>query len=153
MNGLRLLATTPIVPDTMVLLRMLSSKSPYVDALERIKKEYYHIAFSTSMRREWMTKSYDEGMPASIVVRKLEELNQLKKLRKCNKTRVDKTRKLFDREKCKKPNDKDDVKFVIVALAEEATILTEDRVLLNLDPYKCANTALEIKTPSDFLKS
>ena len=153
MNGLKLLARTPIVPDTMVLLRMLSSRSPYVEALERIRKECYHIAFSTSMRREWMTKSYDEGMPASIVVRKLEELNQLKKLRKCNKTRVDKARKLVEREKCKKPNDKDDVKFVIVALAEEAIILTEDWVLLNLDPYKCANTTLEIKTPSDFLKS
>jgi len=137
----------------MVLLRMLSGKSPYVDVLERIKVEYYQIAFSTSMRREWMTKAYEEGMSTSIVVRKLEELNQLRKLRKCNKTRVDKARKLVDREKCKKPNDKDDVKFVIVALAEEATILTEDRGLLNLDPYRCANTALEIRTPSDFLKS
>jgi predicted nucleic acid-binding protein len=137
----------------MVLLRMLSSKSPYVDVLERIKEECYHIAFSTPMRREWKTKAYAEGMPASIVFRKLEELDQLKKLRKCNKTRVDKAQKLVDQEKCKKPKDKDDVKFVIVALAEQATILTEDWGLLNLDPYKCANTALRIKTPSDFLKS
>jgi predicted nucleic acid-binding protein len=77
--------------------------------------------------------------------------NNAAKLRKCTKTRLEKARKLVDQQKCKKPNDKDDVKFLIVALAEEAIIPTEDHALLSFDPYECADIALEIITPSDFV--
>jgi predicted nucleic acid-binding protein len=151
MNGLRVLTKVPVVADAMVLLRMLADKSPYAEVLNVIREKCNKIVFSTSIRREWATKAYAEGMSAAIVIRKLEELNQINKLKKSNKTSIDKARRLISTKKCGKPSDTDDLKYIEVALAEKAIIITRDHVLLDLNPYRCGQVNLEIRTPENYL--
>jgi len=151
-NGLKSLTKTPVVLDTMVLLRILSNKSPYVDILERIIEDCNKIMFSTPILREWITKSFKEGMSSSVILRKLEELRQIKKLKRCNKTSIDKARKLITARKCKKPTDSDDLKFVEVALSSKAILITKDRGLLDLNPYKCGKKHVVIIRPQKYLE-
>jgi len=152
-DGLKLLTKTPVVLDTMVLLRMFTDKSPYVDVLKRIKEECNKIIFSTHIVREWRTKAYVAGMSSLIVLRKLEELRQIKKLKRCNKAPIDRARKLIANKKCKKPIDLDDLKFVEVALARKADLITRDPILLNLNPYNCGKFRLKIMSPEDYLRN
>jgi len=152
-NGLDSLTKTPVILDTMVLLRMLADKSPYVNVLEKIKEKCNKIVFSTPILKECMGKAYKEGMSTSIMIRKLEELNQIKKLKKCNKTSIDKARKLINSKNYKKPADDYDLKFIEAALADKASIITKDQGLLNMNPYNCGKTNLEIITPEDYLEN
>lgn len=142
-----------MVLDTMVLLRMFTDKSPYVDVLERIKEKCNKIVFSTPIHKEWRSKAYAEGMSALLVIRKLEELRQINKLKKCKKTLIDEARKLIESKKCRKPTDHDDLKFVEVALAEKAILISKDSHLLNLNPYNCGEIDLKIISPEDYLEN
>lgn len=137
----------------MVLLRMFSGKPPYIDVLEKIKEKCNRIVFSTSINKEWRSKAHAEGMSALIILRKLEELEQIKKLKKCKQTLIGKAQKLIQTKKCRKPTDHDDLKFVEVALAEKAILITKDRVLLSLNPYNCGKITLKIVSPEDYLKN
>jgi predicted nucleic acid-binding protein len=68
-----------------------------------------------------------------------------------NQTEIEISRRLISRENCRKPNDRYDMKFLEVALATEATLITQDSGLLNLSPYKCGRKNVRIVTPADYL--
>lgn len=135
----------------MVLLRMLADQSPYTNVLEKIKEKCNKIMFSTSIDKEWRTKAYIEGMSVLTLIRKLEELKQIEKLKKCKKISLDKARKLVRSKKCRKPDDRYDLKFVEAAMAEKAILITRDFTLLDLNPYKCGKVYLKIMSPEDYL--
>lgn len=90
-------------------------------------------------------------MSVSIVVRKLEELEQINKLKKCSQTSINKAQKLLKTKKCRKPTDDEDMKFVEAALSEKAVIITKDKAILDLIPYRCGNVTVEIIAPEDYL--
>jgi predicted nucleic acid-binding protein len=46
-----------------------------------------------------------------------------------------------------------DLNYVALALTREATLITEDRAILSLDPYKCGRKSPRIRTPKDYLKN
>ena len=106
---------------------------------------------STPIVKEWISKANAEGMSSFIILRKLKEIGQNKKLKKCNETSIEKARKLIVSKKCKKPTDRDDLKFIEVALAAKAILVTKDRAVLNLDPYICGRIRLTIISPEDYL--
>lgn len=131
---------------------MVANKSPYVNVLEKIKEICNKILISTSITKEWRSKAYTQGMSSLIILRNLHELDQIEKLKKCSKTSIVKAARLMDSEKCKRPTDQDNLKFLEVALAGKAILITDDRVLLNLNPYNCGKTKLRILPPEEFLK-
>ena len=135
----------------MVLLRALAGKSPHVDVLERIKEICNKVLFSTPILREWICKAFAEGMTSVILLRKLEEIRKDNKMKKCGGTSIDKARKMINRQRCMKPTDRDDLKFVEVALATGAVLVTCDPHLLVLNPYVCGRRRLKIMTPEDYL--
>ena len=137
----------------MVLLRGLASKSPYVDVLERIKEQCNRICVTTSIAKEWTSKASVTGMSSYILTRKLNDLRQNKKLKKCNKTSIEKINKLMNKKRCRKTKDKRDQKFLEAALATKAILITEDRGLLILNPYTCAKISLDIMRTEEYLQA
>ena len=150
-NGRKVLNSSLLVLDTMIALRMLSDKSPYKDLLQRIKEKQYRIAYSTPVFREWITKARAEGMPSFIILRKFEELKEIDKVKKCNFTLLSNAQMLIKKKRCRKPNDDFDLKYIELSLAVEATLITEDRTLLDLDPYNCGNKSFRIIKLEDYL--
>lgn len=142
---------TPVILDTMVLLRGLASKSPYADVLEKIKEQCNRICFTTSIAREWASKASATGMSSYILIRKLTDLKQQKKLKKCNKTSIEKINKLMTKKRCRKPKDKRDRKILEAALATKAILITEDRGLLILNPYTCDKISIDIMRTEEYL--
>ena len=56
-----------------------------------------------------------------------------KKLKKRNKTSIEKIYKLMSEKRCRKPKYKKDLKFLEAALAAKATLITEDNGILILN--------------------
>lgn len=150
-NGLRVLTKTPVVLDTMIFLRMFSEKSAYSDILRKIMKNCNKIIVSTKIVKEWRSKSNTMGMSSVIILRKLKELSEVHKIKKCTEASIDKVRRLINEKRCKRPNDKYDMKFIEVAIASRAFLLTEDHHLLDLEPYNCGKKNLRIMSSSDYL--
>lgn len=147
------MAKTPVILDTMVLLRGLASKSPYTEVLEKIKEKCNRICVTTSIVKEWKSKASVTGMSSYILLRKLIDLRQHKKLRKCNKTSIEKINKLMNKKRCIKPKDKYDQKFLEAALATKAILITEDSGLLTLNPYTCDKISLDIMRTEEYLQA
>ncbi len=137
----------------MIALRMLSDRAPYRDLLQKINEKPDKIMYSAPVIKEWRTKAYAEGMTSFIILRKLEELRQNEKLKKCSQTLLINAQELIEKKKCKKPSDNFDLKYIELALAVEALLITEDHALLTLDPYGCGGKNFRIIKPEDYMQN
>ena len=138
-----------IVVDTNTLIRGIGKVGKYFKVIERIKKKCDTIIVTTQIIKEYKGRVRIGGMTIPILQRKLDNLRELDKFKKISVSRVE--FKLKNIDICKKPTDNQDFKFLKLALAEDSPyLITEDRHLLNLNPYNCKNTDLKIIRPEDY---
>jgi len=133
------------VLDTCVLLRALGN-GDYKEVTERILSKCDIVASSKDALDECKGKVHRHGMTLLILQ------TELQKLEKPGKLKIIQWSKLKDITIRKKPADKDDEKFLVVAAAAGAKcIITTDKGLLDLDPYEHDQTQIRVLRPEDYL--
>lgn len=152
-SGLKVLSSNEVyvVLDTNVAIRALAGLSPYVEALERLK-DLCHIAISsTAILREYQSRVHNAGMNGTTLQIRLESLRQMGKLKGCPKTLLDRAQKRIQKEHLRLPNDQTDVKFLRAGIAKKAKyIISKDRNLLDLSPYRYGKSSIKIVEPEKY---
>lgn len=137
--------------DTNTLIRALAELEPYSRALGHLTQKCDTIVFSTQIMKEYSGRFHKAGMTKLIFQRKLEEIRQRGKLKRCNETPLRNARRRIRDERLPLPNDRTDIKFVEAALASNAGyIITTDRGLLELDPYRYQGSRIGIIDPAEY---
>lgn len=139
-----------VVLDTNVLIRALAHIGVYGEVLDRIKEICHQIAYSKKIEKEYKGCATKGGMTTNILLRKLQDLEEEKKLKFVRQSLLES--KLKNVEFKMKPKDATDLKFVKIALVTDARyVITTDKHLLDLKFYRNGETCLEFITPKQFL--
>lgn len=134
------------------MIRAVAGKSPYSEALERLKNKCHMIAYSKKIMKEYIAKLRVVGMSAYIFLRKLEGIKEMNKLKRVNNTILQRARRKIRQESLPLPSDRTDIKFLVAALAKSAKyIISTDRHLLALNPYRHNNSQIKIMPPENYL--
>ena len=134
------------------MIRAVAGKSPYSEALERLKNRCHMIAYSKKIMKEYIGKLRAVGMTIYIFLRKLEDIKQMNKLKRATNTILLRAKKEIRQKRLPLPSDRYDVKFLVAALAKSAKyIITTDPHLLTLNPYRYAGSQIEIVPPQSYL--
>jgi len=153
MSGRKVLRkkNTNVVVDTNTLIRALANFEPYSKALEHLIEKCDTIVFSTQIMKEYFGKFHKAGMTKTFFQRKLEDIRQLGKLRRCYETPLRKARKQIKTKHLPLPNDRTDIKFIETAIASNARyIVTNDGELLRMNPYRYQNSHISIIDPVEY---
>ena len=128
-------------------IRALGDGSPYGELRNKIVRKCDKVATSTETLKEWKARAHKGGMTPQFLVRKArEELQSRGKLKRIGESKL----QLVTVEK--EADDKDDNKFLRLAIAAEAGYLfTMDNSLLKLDPYEYDGKRTRIIGPEDSL--
>jgi putative PIN family toxin of toxin-antitoxin system len=141
-----------VVIDTNCMIRAVAGKSPYSEALERLKNKCHMIAYSKKIMKEYIAKLRVVGMSAYIFQRKLEDIKEMNKLKRATNTILLRARRKIRQRHLPLPSDRTDIKFLVAALAKSAKyIITTDRHLLVLNPYGHGNSQIKIVCPQNYL--
>jgi putative PIN family toxin of toxin-antitoxin system len=152
-NGRKVLSSKKdnVIFDTNVLIRAIADIPPHSTALEHLIKKCDTIVFSTQIMKEYSGKFHVTGMEKYILLRKLEDLKQQGKFDRCHEAQLKRARNKIKRKRLPLPKDRTDSKFIEVAIGANARyIVTNDRHLLRLSPYKCPSSQIEIIKPGEY---
>jgi putative PIN family toxin of toxin-antitoxin system len=139
--------------DTFVLLSAFKKVDPYVKALGTLDARCDKIAISKPIRKEFSNKLHSTGLTSVLFQKKLSEIARKGKIVKVKKTKLTEAKQKIQNNRLPLPNDKDDHKFIEVAIAAHARyIVTTDHSLLSLNPYRYNNSLIEIITPDDYVQ-
>lgn len=137
-----------VIFDTCVFLKALGEQEPHKGAMEHSGEVYHTIRCSTEILREYQCKTSSEGMTVFFLLRKVKEFEKAGKLKRINKTLLEQASGLARDNCCQMPNDRDDHKFVVAAVACKAGfVVTTDTGMLNLNPYQCGTVKIEFAPP------
>lgn len=90
-------------------------------------------------------------MSPTLLISKSEELKKIGKFKKINQYPLKKAKTIISKNRLPIPEDKYDVKFIEAALASKAKyIVTIDRGMLNLNPFRYDGENIEIISPEAY---
>jgi predicted nucleic acid-binding protein len=137
-----------LVLDTNTFLRSLARVSGYDKVLEKIKRKCDVIVSTGNIEKEYRSRLNIFGMSQIILLERLEMLRDEGKLKHIKRSKLRKIKI------CREPDDKEDIKFLLAALATGASyIITTDKGLTRLNPYKCEQICIRIIEPDEYIKS
>jgi putative PIN family toxin of toxin-antitoxin system len=144
---------TFVVFDTFVLLSAFQKIDPYVRTLDVLDARCDKIAISKPIIKEFISKLHSQGLSKVLFLKKLNEIARKGKIVNVGKTKLFKAKQKIQSNRLPLPNDKNDHKFIEVAIATHASyIITTDHGLLELSLYKYDNSSIEIMTPNDYVQ-
>lgn len=143
-----------MVIDTYTFIRALADIENHRKVLNHLKAKCHIIVTTTGITKEYKSRLRKTGMTTYILQRRLEDLTQIKKLKRLKVTPLKKAKKKIKDEHLRLPEDRNDIKFIEAAVASKARyLITTDRGLLGLNPYKCKQAYIEVITPQKYVQN